>query len=341
MLVDCLASYYHPTEIIFLDDSEVYLCTLELFLQESKFPVFIKTFSDIDETLSYIESKQDQGIVDHLLKRVDTFQINNYALSVDLFDLHKIIYNASRFSQLSAVIVDYDLNAKETGIEFCKRISNKNVQKILFTGQSDQNLVIQAFNEGVIQKFVHKQEVDSLEKILKVLEEAQKDYFNRVTKVILDAVGHRSQFPLAIYCSQFQTFFYNLLDTYNILEYYLLDPVGSYLLLDADKVARILFVQNEDQHKANLLDLKDEIVHALPEGIVEALYRGEYIICDPSYIDGVKRNLPLSNYVVPAISVRDAEEGTVFYCALTKDTFLCDMNKYVAPKFSFDGDGNV
>ncbi|MDR0755843.1 MAG: hypothetical protein LBE99_02945 [Puniceicoccales bacterium] len=336
MLAECLPCCCYPTEVVFLDDSQSYLQMLELFFQQSNLPVSPKLFSNAHEALDYINASDKmvhrQALFAHLLKHVDTFQINNYALTVNVFDLHRVAYNPNRLSQISVIVSDYDLGDQGTGIDFCKAIVDKNIQKILLTGQSEHDFVIKAFNEGFIQRFVHKQEINDFDDIVQILTKAQRAYFQQITKTIIEAVGSRPHFPLAVYCLQFQTFFENLLKNYDIVEYYLLDPVGSYLLLDKAGVSRILFVQNQDQHQANLLDLKDEIGQSISQEMEAPLRRGEYIVCNPTYLDGVKRTLDVVHSIFPAVTIRDDTEDVSFYCALANDNWLLDIQKYKIPQ---------
>jgi hypothetical protein len=309
---------------------------LELFFQQSHLPVFFKLFSNASEALNYIHASDQmthrQELFAHLLKRLDTFQINNYALTVNVFDLHRVAYNPNRLSQISVIVADYDLGDQGTGIDFCKAIGDKNIQKILLTGQLEHDFVIKAFNEGFIQRFVRKQEISDFENIVQILTKAQRAYFQQITKTIIEAVGSRPQFPLAVYYLQFQTFFENLLKNYDIVEYYLLDPVGSYLLLDKEGISRILFVQNQDQHRANLLDLKDEIGQSIPQEMEAPLRRGEYIVCNPTYLDGVKRTWDVRHSIFPAVTIKDDVKDVSFYCALTQDNWLLDTQTYKVPQ---------
>ncbi|MDR2769386.1 MAG: hypothetical protein LBB19_02405 [Puniceicoccales bacterium] len=336
MLAECLPCCYYPTEVVFLDDSQSYLQTLKLFFQQSRLPVSPKLFSNASEALDYVNASDKmthrQSLFAHLLKHVDTFQTNNYALTVNIFDLHRVVYNPNRLSQISVIVADYNLGNQSTGIDFCKAIVDKNIQKILLTGQSKHDFVIKAFNEGFIQRFVCKQEISDFDDVVQMLTKAQRAYFQQITKTIIEAVGNRPHFPLAVYYLQFQTFFENLLKNYDIVEYYLLDPVGSYLLLDKAGVSRILFVQNQDQHQANLLDLKDEIGQSIPQAMEAPLRRGEYIVCNPTYLDGVKRAVDVVHSIFPAVTISDDVDGTSFYCALTNDNWLLDTQKYKAPQ---------
>ncbi|MGX8716554.1 MAG: hypothetical protein ACSW8C_01025 [bacterium] len=270
--MECLPGCFYPTEVLFVDDSETYLQTLSLFFKNIR-GILLKTFKDPQEALDYINARANaQQRVNW--EQENCFTPNCYALKLDVFSLHKQIYNPHRYAQISVVIADHDLTEKHiNGIEFCRHIQDKNIQKILFTGQADRKFVIQAFNDGVIQRYLSKSDVKGIDDILNIVKTAQQRYFMACTASLNVALRSHPKFPLAIHSEKFHALFQRLLEQHNIVEYYLLDAVGSFLLVDNSNKAQILVVQNEDQVEANCLDLQDEV----DEERLEALKDGRLI----------------------------------------------------------------
>lgn len=256
--MECLPGCFYPTEVLFVDDSETYLQTLSLFFKNIR-GILLKTFKDPQEALNYINTRANaQQRVNW--EQENCFTPNCYALKLDVFSLHKQIYNPHRYAQISVVIADHDLTEKHiNGIEFCRHIQDKNIQKLLFTGQADRKFVIQAFNDGVIQRYLSKSDVKGIDDILNIVKTAQQRYFMACTASLNVALRSHPKFPLAIHSEKFHALFQRLLEQHNIVEYYLLDAVGSFLLVDNSNKAQILVVQNEDQVEANCLDLQDEV----------------------------------------------------------------------------------
>ena len=256
--MECLPGCFYPTEVIFVDDSESYLQALSMFFKDVH-GILLKTFKDPQEALTYINTRA--AAQQHVnWEQENCFTPNCYALKLNVFSLHKQIYNPHRYAQISVVIADHDLTEKYmNGIEFCRRIENKNIQKILFTGQADRSFVIEAFNDGIIQRYLSKADIKEVKDILKIVEAAQRRYFMTCTASLNVALHSNPQFPLAIHSEKFHQLFQQIVEQYHIIEYYLLDGVGSFLLVDASNKVQLLVVQNEDQVKANYLDLQDEV----------------------------------------------------------------------------------
>ncbi len=248
--------------------------------------VILKTFQDPQEALNYINTRAAaQQQVNW--EQENCFTPNSYALKLNVFSLHKQIYNPHRYAQISVVIADHDLTEKYmSGIEFCRRIEDKNIQKILFTGQADRSFVIQAFNEGVIQRYLSKGDVKDIKDILEIVETAQQRYFMACTDSLNVALRSNPQFPLAVLSEKFHQLFNRIVEQRNIVEYYLLDGLGSFLLVDASHKVQLLIVQNEDQIKANCLDLQDEV----DTEQLEALKSGRQIYYNPHFWDDSPRS---------------------------------------------------
>ena len=256
--MECLPGCFYPTEVIFVDDSENYLQMLSLFFKSIR-GIILRTFKNPQDALDYINTRANaQQRVNW--EQENCFTPNCYALKLNVFSLHQQIYNPHRYAQISVVIADHDLTEKHiNGIEFCRRIEDKNIQKILFTGQADRAFVIQAFNDGVIQRYLSKSDVKDAQDILNIVKAAQQRYFMACTASLNVALRSHPQFPLAIHSEKFHQLFATLVEQHNITEYYLLDGVGSFLWVDNSNKPQLLVVQNEDQVKANCLDLQDEI----------------------------------------------------------------------------------
>ena len=321
--MESLPGCFFPTEVVFIDDSEIYLQTLALFFENHLKHLKLKTFSKPQEALDYIASKP-KFCFEQFFQSEDTFCSNCYAMKLNVFSLHKMVYDPSRFSQISVILADYNLGPTQmNGVEFCKKINNKTIQKILFTAETNRNFVIDAFNENHIQKYVSKQEVVNLEAITNLILQSQERYFFENTKSIQIALKENPSFPFAIYSEAFQTYFKSFLQKNKIREYYLLDAVGSYLMIDDENHIKILFVQNEDQCRANYLEQKDEVDFEL----CEKLELGEVVYCNTSF--WAQEKTKANSFFVPAECIQDSLSGAKFYCACLQNIDFIDTSKLV------------
>jgi CheY-like chemotaxis protein len=318
--MECPPGCFYPTEVIFVDDSESYLQMLSLFFKDIR-SILLKTFKDPQEALAYIKTRATaQQQINW--EQENCFTPNCYALKLNVFSLHKQIYNPHRYAQISVVIADYDLTEKcMDGIEFCRRIDDKNIQKILFTGQTDREFVIQAFNEGIIQQYLPKSNVKNIKDILDIIKAAQSRYFMACTASLDVALRSDQRFPLALHSKKFHQLFNRIIEQHNIIEYYLLDGVGSFLLVDGSNKTQLLVVQNEDQVSANCLELQDEISNDK----LEALKEGKFIYYNTLFWN----NNPQHAYqaLIPSETLTDGPHK--FFYGITESKEAFDRDRMV------------
>lgn len=235
---------FYPTQIVLIDDNSQALKSIEVGLDPS-LGVY-RTFSDPRKGISYINEISESNKPNHLTND-----------NVDF--LYQEIYNPKRFNQISTVIVDYDM-PEMNGLELCKQIEDSHIQKVLLTGAASEFLAVDAFNEGVINHFVRKQDPQALNKLNSFVIEAQSRYFKSLSRSLVSTL---TQDPLetAISDPVFIEFFTKLLEEKKIKEYYLFDPVGSFLLLDKDGSPSALYTYTSELLAINDEMIKNELQH--------------------------------------------------------------------------------
>lgn len=221
--------FSHPTTVMLIDDNPSFLDNLSLNLDD-KFP--IAPFSNPEQALVTLnhnqarikENKQFMYIINN--DDDDSCEINK-KFNINISSFSQKVFDPNRFAEFSIILVDYCM-PQMTGIEFCRQLQDVPIKKIMVTGEADHRLAVNAFNEGVIDKFIVKDPSTICDEVNKAINEAQHEYFH--------PAQHNLFYPLnnLLTNKKFTTAFYNLIKTHNISEYYLLDRSGSFLLLDYD-----------------------------------------------------------------------------------------------------------
>lgn len=266
---------YFPSTALFVDDSHDFLLNFVLQLDES---LAYRVFDSPFDALDHIHKRQTKN--DHLTQRclseyaeAKNCPLTNHTINLDLATIHEEIYNPHRFGEISVVVVDYALAGMD-GLEFCRRLENSNIRKILLTGDTDEKVVIEAFNQGLIHRYIQKSSPNVAEKITQSIAELQLEYFQSMSEVISRLLALSS--ASCLYNKKFVEFFQQFRQEKKIVEYYLVDNSGSFLLLDDDANASFLIVKNEADRRL-LYDL------ALDSGacgkVLEQLASGEKLPC--------------------------------------------------------------
>jgi hypothetical protein len=162
-------------------------------------------------------------------------------VQLDFSKIIQIANNPDRYNTLSVLICDH-MMPDMTGIELCKRLANKTFKKILLTGMANEHSVIEAFNWGIINKYVKKNDADSINELKKHIKDMTLQYFMELSEN-LKTISTK----LTILSDpQFISFFDNLINERNISEYYLIDKNGSYLLIDNHGKKSVLAIMTDE-----------------------------------------------------------------------------------------------
>lgn len=242
MIQPNLLCCYFPSTAMFLDDNESFLTNLGLRLNAM---TPRKLYSDHRKAFNKLEAQTERleiYIPKMIHSRDQDVHVGRYqTVNVQVPQIYEVAYNRNRFSLISTVFIDYNL-VGSTGIDFCRKIVEFPCVKIMLTGEAGYDLAVKAFNEGIIDKFILKDSNELFEEINKTIEWAQQVYFHKMfdqSRLLME--GQTS----ALKNWQFEEIFGEILSKYSIVEYYLLNSSGSFLLLDKAATPMILTIKAE------------------------------------------------------------------------------------------------
>lgn len=228
---------------MFVDDSRDFLLNFTLQLNDD---ISYRLFSSPFEALDTIHNTHQQMQMDQrvLTEYLDASSspMSNATISLDLTTIHSEVYNPHRFSEFTVVVIDYAMPGMN-GLEFCKKMENSPVKRILLTGRADEKIAVDAFNDGLIDMYIKKQSPNINQLINKSIYNLQLDYFQNMSDVLVRILSVHA--PNYLHESAFIDVFNKIKNENNIVEYYLTENTGSFLMLDGDANISCLIVKNK------------------------------------------------------------------------------------------------
>ncbi len=264
--------YYYPTTTVFVDDSRAFLTNFSLQLRAD---LAFKLLHTSKEALNHISNAHNSNYVSE--RSVDTSQessgnpITNHTITLNLSSIQQEIYNSNRFSEIGVVIVDYNMPVID-GLEFCRKLDDNPIKKILLTGKGDEKVAVTAFNEGIIDSYIRKNEPQVIDHVNEKILQLQTKYFQTITEKMSSIITRESSSFISdpLFCE----FFHDVCKNHNIVEYYLLELTGSFLMLDADANPSILVVKCYTDLNVHYEFAKD---NEAPKAVLQAIRNGEKI----------------------------------------------------------------
>ncbi|MGF6607209.1 CheY-like chemotaxis protein [Paraburkholderia sp. WSM4175] len=159
---------FYPSTVVFVDDNDSYLDALRRFFPGTYTNLF---FTRPQAALSYIRQHARENSLE--------FAAASACLSepgverfVETSAERDIVAQPSRFEEVAAVVVDYDMPGIG-GVEFLSSISHLRCAKVLLTGVADETVAVKAFNAGIVDLYLRKTDADSANRLTHFLKDAK------------------------------------------------------------------------------------------------------------------------------------------------------------------------
>ncbi len=236
---------FYPTTTVLIDDNEDFLERISKLLHEHLLPC--RYFNDPIDALEYLN---DKYVPDPFTNRcISTTRDRDIDTVVSHFDFRKIhheIYNPKRFEQIGVLAVDYAMPTLH-GLDFCRKVNESFSQRLILTGEAGHGLAVEAFNESIIHKFLRKGELNLPDLLLEDIQKLEHDYFTKLSEIALHKASHDlyKVTPACLSDPEFIKLLHSICKKYNIVEYYLLDEHGSFLMLDEKGIPSWFIVKSE------------------------------------------------------------------------------------------------
>jgi CheY-like chemotaxis protein len=314
---------FHPTTVLVIDDQSEFLEGLNLVLSQDQ--AIYKFFTNPKKALDVLKSHIPNPFPSRYIQNVDEEQWEHRRLDVNIFDIYKEIYRPQRFEEISTIVVDYSM-PEMTGLELCKKIAHLPLQKILLTGEADEQIAIQAFNEGLIQHYIRKHDRNMADQLNQAIIKAQWRYFNKLSEVALQAIAGVDVIDHAVLDSNFHSLFNQLMKEHRLKEAYLCETMGSYLFLTEEAKAYGLVVSIAEE-----LDICADIgeAHNISPSLLKQLRDRKMMMC---YHDRQRlSDLTPADWEKYAYPVKTLEGvNRTYYHAFAPNIFQIDQSKVIS-----------
>jgi CheY-like chemotaxis protein len=244
MTMRTIKPFYFPTTVTFVDDSPTFLSNLCLQLDPS---LAFRLFSSPREALEFVNSRPRPGASDEPIfapfRDRNDEDVAHQVIALSVNTVRKQVLNAHRFRATSVVVVDYDMPGMN-GLEFCRRMTDPSVRKIMLTGKADEHIAVESFNEGIIHRFIRKQDASAVQALNRAVHDLQNAYFDDMCQSILDtlAVSEYAFLRDEALAARVAA----LSGSLGIVEHYLSYCPGGLLMLDSSGKSYLLIVHTDE-----------------------------------------------------------------------------------------------
>ncbi len=263
---------YFPSTVLVLDSETHFLSKVFEQYHES---LAYRLFETVDNALAYI---QYQAFMFSYGKSKPK-RIKEFAA------VYAEIYNPSRFSEISVVVLEKN-RMDGDGLMFLDQIRHGPIKKLLLIDAGDEALAKKALKDGLIHAYLLKDHKRLKSLLQETIHALQLAYFQEVSAVIERILPINP--PKCLYDKDFAHLFQAIKKQHHIVEYYLFDAVGRFLLLDKNAELSFLMVEAETEKSGF------QTAHTYVEGNAKVKLRQKKIFAYQRYLDELEAEALLS-----------------------------------------------
>jgi len=267
-----LPLFYFPPTICWVDDNELFLNAANLLFKEDYRCI---SFVNPKEALQFLHTYQSACSKINFTREFiesDIFDTHDHLpIDINISEITQLANTSSIQNEIAILIIDNNMPGM-SGIEICHTLNHATYKKILLTGQTSPTEVVDAFNQGIIDKFIAKDQFAS-DKLQQYIHELSYQYFCNITKHILAHL--ETSRPSVLSDRVFIDFFLHWCEANQIIEYYLINKHGSFLVKDKNGSSSYFIVMSEHA-KDEFLKLNDDAIEKI-EDILLKVAQGEMI----------------------------------------------------------------
>ena len=236
-----LPIYQHPTLVTLIDDSQTFLESLSFQLPHQ---LARRAFHDAEAALAWVRDAHRASSPFCITVGYDeeNLSFERRVVAFDVDQIYRQVMNRHRFQLPAVLVIDYAM-PQMSGVAFCESVSALPCKKILFTGEADERVAIDAFNHGLIDRFIKKSDhgaLDRLESEVRALEQA---YFSAQSHTMRDLLARHSFTFLSDPAMAAQV--EQVRRQYGFVEYYLFPNPSGILFFDMHGKPTLMVVETE------------------------------------------------------------------------------------------------
>jgi len=239
-----LPIYQHPVLVVLIDDNQSYLDSVT-FQLNSRLPC--KTFTDTKVAIDWIKSAYLHYLSDaahpiHVSYDDETSCLERRNAAINLNEIYCAVLNKHRFEIPAVLVVDYAM-PQMNGVQFCETLENIPCKKILLTGQADERVAVDAFNNKLIDQFIKKHDPAAINRLEQAINSLKKVFFTEQTSTLKDLLTRHTYTFLAD--TAIASLVEQIYRDYGFIEHYLFPNPSGILFIDINGRAKLMVIETE------------------------------------------------------------------------------------------------
>ena len=235
---------FYPTTVLLVDDDAL---QSELLAMQLESHGACKVFESGESALNFLKDYKSPSLMKKYMLIDEDDGALGRSIKINIAGIQETAFNMNRFEEITVGVIDYHMPIMN-GIQLCKTIRGKypKIKLIMLTAEADNELAVKAHNEKIIDLFVRKDLKNSPDTLLAMIYNLQLDYFRDQSSVLFESFLNSSEgYPECLNDPIFADFFFKALKDRQIIEFFIINSFGDFLLLDKNSNKSWLMIRTE------------------------------------------------------------------------------------------------
>lgn len=250
MNFNTVPTLYLEPRILFLDDSRLFLDSVGNLLCDV---LNVETSQNPIEVINRLKSDLSLSRrVKECIEYSDESSSKTAIINLDYKKLAKMLYHYYLANEyVSVVCIDYRMPLM-SGLEVARQLKDLPLSRILLTGDIEKDTLIDAFDEGIITKVIHKTAPDLLEMIEEVTRSQHTKSIQALNANLFKAFSDYSHYKDLFSHTLFVSFYESILRQKQMAFSCVYEVGGSMLIVDRDGSLYVMNIYSESEIRYDL-----------------------------------------------------------------------------------------
>ena len=300
MMFKKIPCVYYPTIVIMVDDNMSFMENIRMTLNDYK---SICLFDSPSAAIDFVTSSNSMPACPDVLESIDQDEMDfDNVLSID-YDKLTALSNCA--NQISVLVVDYSM-PEINGVEFFEKIKSYKSKKIMLTGEADTVVALEAFNNGLIDKFLTK-DTPNIDAVLNSCISAFKQEYFLDSNISLLVSSFNDIKDNCRYVDIFNSWVLSK----NIIKFHQIDDNGSMSGSDSSNKKFSFYILSENKLR-DYINIAEE--NSGSDTLLRQLNQREKI---PVILNEANKNTPVCDWIKITHDINgvfDHKQNKYYYC---------------------------